>query len=66
MSSALSQATAQFTVDLLRAVGSPDSDVFLSPVSIAVALAMTYAGAGGNTAKQMRETMFGSKFKKMN
>ncbi len=44
-----------FTADLYRAVGEEKKGNFvLSPSSIREALAMTYAGAEGDTARQMR------------
>ena len=36
---------------------SPDKNVFYSPYSISTALAMTYAGAKGNTAQEMQQTL---------
>ncbi len=54
----LSVATTEFALALLREVGSSDCDAILSPLSIAVALAMTYAGAAGNTAAQMNKVAF--------
>ncbi|MBX3260950.1 MAG: serpin family protein [Labilithrix sp.] len=56
---AASQAT--FAVDLYRAVAEdPDhagKDLFLSPHSVSTALAMTYAGARGENAAEMREAL---------
>lgn len=44
-----------FALDLLRelAADAPDANLFISPYSIGVALAMTSAGAEGDTAAQM-------------
>jgi serpin B len=51
-------AVANFALDLFRTVSTPQANAFLSPVSISVALAMTYAGADGNTSAQMKRVMF--------
>src|SRR5260221_358070 len=50
---------ASFAFDFYRAQVGADStsNVFFSPYSISVALAMTYAGAGGNTAAQIASAM---------
>jgi serpin B len=50
---------ASFAFDFYRAQIGADSssNVFFSPYSISVALAMTYAGAGGNTATQIASAM---------
>ncbi|HEX4514239.1 MAG TPA: serpin family protein [Polyangiaceae bacterium] len=55
----LSTDEATFAFDLYRAQVGADtsSNVFFSPYSISVALAMTYAGAGGNTATQIASAM---------
>uniref|UniRef100_A0A914XD56 Serpin domain-containing protein n=1 Tax=Plectus sambesii TaxID=2011161 RepID=A0A914XD56_9BILA len=58
MASKLATAQAQFALDLLRKASKGDENCFLSPVSISVALAMTYAGATGNTRLQMNQVMF--------
>jgi serpin B len=54
----LARGNASFALDLHRhlAAGTGTS-LFLSPYSISVALAMTYAGADGETETQMRETL---------
>lgn len=49
---------ASFAADLYARVATNDSDnVFFSPYSISVALAMTYNGAQGETAQQMASAM---------
>ncbi|MBN2388955.1 MAG: serpin family protein [Anaerolineales bacterium] len=42
-----------FTVDLYQTLRSKDGNLFCSPFSISLALAMTRAGAGGRTGEQM-------------
>ena len=49
----LAESTAAFAFDLYRAVGQREGNLFFSPYSISVALAMTRAGAAGDTASQM-------------
>ena len=46
-----------FAYDLFQALKSEDGNVFYSPYSISLALAMTYAGARGETATQMADTL---------
>ncbi|HMF18030.1 MAG TPA: serpin family protein [Gemmataceae bacterium] len=46
-----------FAVDLYRQLDKKDGNLFFSPYSISNALAMTYAGARGNTAKEMASAM---------
>jgi serpin B len=46
-----------FAFDLYAAVRQGTGNSFFSPYSISVALAMLYAGAGGNTETQMAATM---------
>jgi serpin B len=48
-------ATGAFGLDLMRA--QPPGNVVLSPDSVAAALAMTGAGAGGRTATEMADAM---------
>lgn len=42
-----------FAFDLFRSVFKKDSNMLISPYSVSSSLAMTYAGAGGETAEQM-------------
>jgi serpin B len=53
----LARGNNQFAVDLYKQVSSEKSNMFFSPYSISTALAMTYAGAGGRTEQEMRETL---------
>lgn len=53
----LAQANAAFALDLYAALRSRPGNLFFSPHSIAQALAMTYAGAAGETERQMREVL---------
>jgi serpin B len=55
--SALAAGNNQFAFDLYRSLSGGQSNLFLSPYSISLALAMTFAGATGTTASQMAETM---------
>lgn len=50
---------SEFAMDLYKKISVSDSNnnIFFSPFSISTALSMTYAGARGNTAKQMADTM---------
>src|SRR5271163_600824 len=56
---ALARPYAQFGFDLLRQLSSqhPDGNVFISPTSIAVALAMTSNGANGTTREAILRTL---------
>ncbi|MBN1967576.1 MAG: serpin family protein [Anaerolineae bacterium] len=55
---ALVTGNTAFAVDLYQQLlATEGGNLFFSPHSISVALAMTYAGAGGETAAQMAETL---------
>jgi len=51
----LAQGNTTFALDMYHAIsaGNESDDVFYSPYSISIALAMTYAGAAGSTGTQM-------------
>lgn len=53
----LIEGNGAFSFDLYRQLKEEDLNLFFSPYSISAALAMTYAGASGNTGAQMSETM---------
>jgi serpin B len=56
--SSLVNGNSAFTFDLYQKLkGTKDGNFFYSPYSISAALAMTYAGARGNTAQQMEDTL---------
>jgi serpin B len=46
-----------FAFDLYQAVRASEGNIFYSPYSISQALAMTYAGARGDTQRQMADTL---------
>ena len=46
-----------FAFDLYAQLKEEDGNLFFSPYSISTALAMTYAGARGNTATQMADVL---------
>ncbi|MDR1968832.1 MAG: serpin family protein [Burkholderiaceae bacterium] len=46
-----------FAYDLYAKLKSTEGNLFFSPLSVSTALAMTYAGAKGNTAEQMQKTL---------
>jgi serpin B len=50
-------ANNDFAFDLYRSLHLEDGNLFYSPYSISLALAMTYAGARGETEKQMSATL---------
>jgi serpin B len=47
----------EFALALYHQISSGDANLFYSPYSISIALAMTYAGARGQTADQMAQAM---------
>ncbi len=56
---AVVSGNSQFAMELHQKISesAADKNMFFSPFSISTALAMTYAGARGNTAQQMAGTM---------
>lgn len=54
---ALVDANTAFTIDLYGKLRAEEGNLFLSPYSISTALAMTYAGARGETARQMVDVL---------
>lgn len=55
--SAVAKENNRFAFDLYAQLRSREGNLFLSPASISTALAMTYAGAGNDTARQMASTL---------
>ncbi len=53
----LIEGNSDFAFDLYRAIKDKDGNLFYSPHSISLALAMTYAGARGETEQQMADTL---------
>ncbi|XP_014251599.1 antichymotrypsin-2-like isoform X3 [Cimex lectularius] len=54
---ALYEGSNKFAVDFYKSVKDDSSNLVCSPISLQIALAMTYAGAAGNTAKEMKDVM---------
>jgi serine protease inhibitor len=54
---AVVQGNTAFALDLYAELKAAKGNLFFSPYSISTALAMTYAGARGNTAAQMAVTL---------
>ncbi len=55
--SSLTDGNSVFAFNLYKLLSEDDGNLFYSPYSISAALAMTYAGARGDTEKQMADTM---------
>ncbi len=54
---ALVNGNSAFAFDLYQALRGEEGNLFYSPYSISLALAMTYAGARGETEQQMADTL---------
>ena len=54
---AIAAGNNKFALELYQRLQSQQGNLFLSPYSISTALAMTYAGAKGQTEKQMAEAL---------
>jgi serpin B len=55
--STISDGNAGLAVQLYRELGAKEGNLFFSPYSISSAMGMTYAGARGDTAAQMKTTL---------
>jgi serpin B len=53
----LVQQNNHFAADVYKLIAKSDKNCFFSPYSISTALAMTYAGAKGETAEQMQKAL---------
>jgi serpin B len=53
----LVEGNSAFAFELYQALKGKEGNLFYSPYSISLALAMTYAGANGETAQQMAATL---------
>ena len=53
----LVEGNSAFAFELYKALREEEGNLFYSPYSISLALAMTYAGASGETAQQMADTL---------
>ena len=51
------QSNTQFAIDLYKKIQTEEGNIFFSPYSISTALALTYGGARGETAKQMANVL---------
>lgn len=55
--SSLVEGNSAFVFELYQALKGEEGNLFYSPYSISLALAMTYAGGSGETAQQMADTL---------
>ena len=53
----LVDGNTRFAFDLYRVLSGEEGNLFYSPYSISLALAMTYTGARGGTERQMADTL---------
>jgi serpin B len=56
--SAIAEANNEFALSLYKKTGTDEENVVFSPYSITSALAVTYAGARGKTAREMAEVLW--------
>jgi serpin B len=54
----ISEANNEFAISLYKKMGNEEKNIVFSPYSISSALAVTYAGAKGNTAREMAEILW--------
>jgi serine protease inhibitor len=54
---ALVEGNTAFALNLYKKLRTAENNLFFSPYSISTAIAMTYAGARGNTARQISEVL---------
>jgi serpin B len=54
---ALTKENSTFAIALYQKLSSQEGNLFFSPYSISIAVAMLYAGARGETAKEMAKTL---------
>lgn len=54
---AVDEAQVNFAISLLEASSDADSSTVISPFSVAVALAMLYAGSEGRTHDEIRQLL---------
>jgi serpin B len=54
----ISEANNEFAISLYKKIGDEEKNIVFSPYSISSALAVTYAGAKGNTAREMAEVLW--------
>jgi serpin B len=54
----LAGGNTSFALDLFQQIRDEDGNLFFSPYSISAALAMTYAGAAGETESQMESALY--------
>ncbi|MFC2115108.1 serpin family protein [Bacteroidota bacterium] len=57
-SESLAGASNQFAIDLFKQLQEKSDNLVYSPYSISTVLAMTYSGAEGQTAQEMREVLY--------
>lgn len=56
---AVVDANTQFAFDLYAQLSKGGDNLLFSPFSVSTSLGMTWAGAGGNTAKEMKKVLHG-------